>query len=291
MFRRQRVGSVVCSCGRLVGVQDDRCLNCGRWKPGLWGFAPALRRFGNDLGFVDLVSAACIILFVIELGLSQYLVAIGATPYGIGTNSLFGFLSPSPDASIIFGAAGAVPVIKLGRWWTLLSAGWLHGGLLHITFNLMAIRQLAPPCAELYGPARTVIIYSLSSVTAFLLSSVVGYVFGGIPIIGGADYTLGASGSLCGLLGALLYYGERGGSRFIKSQIGSYAVGLLMMGILMPGIDNMAHIGGFAGGYLVGKWLDPLRAERLDHVLAAIACLAASGFAILGSVLHGLRFV
>jgi rhomboid protease GluP len=290
MFRRQRVGSVVCSCGRLVGVQDERCLNCGRWNPGLWGFAPALRRFGNDLGFVELVSGACIFLFLAELGLSQYLAATGVIPSGIGTAGLFGFLSPHPIVSVVFGAAGAVPVIEEGRWWTLLSAGWLHGGLLHITFNLMAIRQLAPPCAELYGAARTIIIYSLSSVTAFLLSSLVGSVFGGVPIIGGAAYTLGASGSLCGLLGAILHYGERGGSRFIRSQIGGYAVGLLMMGILMPGIDNMAHAGGFAGGYLVGKWLDPLRAERLDHILLAIVCLAASAFAILGSVLYGLRF-
>lgn len=290
MFRRQRVGSVVCSCGRLVGVQDDRCLNCGRWNPGLWGFAPALKRFGNDLGFVELVTAACIILFLVELALSQYLATIGATRGGIGTGGFLSFLSPSPDVSIIFGAAGAIPVIVEGRWWTLLSAGWLHGGLLHITFNLMAIRQLAPPCAELYGPARTIIIYSLSSITAFLVSSLVGYVFGRIPIIGGAYYSLGASGSLCGLVGALLYYGERGGSRFIRSQIGTYAVGILLMGVLMPGIDNMAHVGGFAGGYLVGKWLDPLRAERLDHILAAIVCLAASGFAILGSVLYGLRF-
>jgi rhomboid protease GluP len=274
-----------------VGVQDERCLNCGRWNPGLWGFAPALRRFGNDLGFIELVSAVCIILFLVELGLSQYLAATGAIRGGIGTGGFLSFLSPDPDVSIIFGAAGAIPVIVEGRWWTLLSAGWLHGGLLHITFNLMAIRQLAPPCAELYGPARTIIIYALSSVAAFLVSSGVGYVFGRIPIIGGAYYSLGASGSLCGLLGAILYYGERGGSRFIRSQIGSYAVGLLMMGILLPGIDNMAHVGGFAGGYLVGKWLDPLRAERLDHILAAIACLAASGFAILGSVLYGLRQV
>jgi hypothetical protein len=53
MFKRQRTGSVVCSsCGSLVGVNDDRCYSCGRRNPGLWGFAPALRAFGNDLGFV-----------------------------------------------------------------------------------------------------------------------------------------------------------------------------------------------------------------------------------------------
>ena len=59
MFR-QRTGSVVCaSCGSLVGVNDDKCYTCGRRNPGLWGFGPVLRRFGNDLGFVSLVVYGC----------------------------------------------------------------------------------------------------------------------------------------------------------------------------------------------------------------------------------------
>jgi rhomboid protease GluP len=285
MLGRQRTGSVVCACGRLVGVQDDRCLNCGRWNPGLWGFAPALRRFGNDLGFIDLVTAACVLLYIATLGLSAL---IGS---GIGTGGLFNFLSPAIESLLAFGASGAIPLFYEGRWWTLLSAGWLHGSLMHIIFNMMAIRQLGPPCADLYGPARAVIIYVLSSVTAFLLSSFIGYWFGRIPIIGGAQVTLGASGSLCGLVGAILYYGERGGSRMIRSQIGSYAIGLLLMGVLLPRVDNMAHIGGFAGGYLIGKWLDPLRPERLDHILGAIACLGACAFAIIASVLYAFGYL
>ena len=56
MFKRQTSGSVVCvSCGTLVGVRDEKCYTCGRWNPGLWGYAPALRRLGQDLGFVQLV--------------------------------------------------------------------------------------------------------------------------------------------------------------------------------------------------------------------------------------------
>ena len=56
MFKRQTTGSVVCSsCGSLVGVRDEKCFNCGRRSPGLWGFAPLLRSLGNDLGFVPLV--------------------------------------------------------------------------------------------------------------------------------------------------------------------------------------------------------------------------------------------
>ena len=50
-----------------------------------------------------------------------------------------------------FGASGAIPVFRFDRWWTIFSAGWLHGGLLHIFFNMLWVRQLAPETAELYG--------------------------------------------------------------------------------------------------------------------------------------------
>src|SRR5215813_11176515 len=60
---RQKWGSVVCpSCGNLVGVNDERCFTCGRWNPGMWGFAPALNRFGRDLGFTLFVMGACGVL-------------------------------------------------------------------------------------------------------------------------------------------------------------------------------------------------------------------------------------
>ena len=68
MFKRQTTGSVVCvSCGYLVGVNDDRCYNCGRRNPGLWGFAPALRSLGHDLGFVPFVTAFCILMYGLTL--------------------------------------------------------------------------------------------------------------------------------------------------------------------------------------------------------------------------------
>ena len=68
MFKRQTTGSVVCaSCGSLVGVNDEQCYSCGRRNPGLWGFAPMLRRLGNDLGFVTLVVYGCSVLYVMTL--------------------------------------------------------------------------------------------------------------------------------------------------------------------------------------------------------------------------------
>ncbi len=115
------------------------------------------------------------------------------------------------------------PGLRLRRWWTLLSAGWLHGGLLHIGFNLYWIRFLAPETAELYGPARTVIIYSISSITGFLASSLLG-----VPL------TLGASAPILGLLGALVYYGRRTGSSVVGRMAWSYAIFMIVFGFLMP---------------------------------------------------------
>ena len=56
MFGRQTTGSVVCvACGYLVGVNDERCYNCGRRNPGLWGYAAAVRQMGSDMGFIPFV--------------------------------------------------------------------------------------------------------------------------------------------------------------------------------------------------------------------------------------------
>src|SRR5689334_13130161 len=128
VFGRQRSGSVVCvSCGYLVGVNDDKCYHCGRRNPGLWGFAPVLRRLGHDLGFVPFVSGLCVILYVLTLIVS------GGDIGGGGGMNIF---APNTFSLMLFGASGAIPVFGLGRWWTVLSAGWLHGGLLHIVFNV-----------------------------------------------------------------------------------------------------------------------------------------------------------
>ena len=174
-----------------------------------------------------------------------------------------------------FGAAGAVPVFLLGRWWTVLSAGWLHAGALHILFNMMWVRQLGPSTADIYGPGRMVIIYTVAGVVGFALSSLAGLFLGGFPIpfLAGAPTTVGASAPIFGLLGSLVYYGRRGGSSMIRSEAMGYAVTLFVMGLIMPGVDNYAHAGGFAGGYLAGALLDPLRRERTDHLFIAFACL------------------
>ncbi len=276
MFRRQKSGSVLCpSCGKLVGVQDDICLNCGRKNPGLWGFGSAIRHLGN-FGFSSVVTWGCAIL---------YLATLIIDPRGIGMNGM-SILSPSSRSVLLFGASGAIPVFVLGRWWTVLSAAWLHGNLLHVFFNMLWIRQLAPAASDLYGSSRTVIIYTAASITGFFLSSWAGYVFAGSPLffLRGAAITIGASAPIFGLLGALVAYGRRTGSSHIGGQAMYYAVILFVFGFIMPNVDNYAHLGGFLGGYGTAWLLDPLRPERVNHMVIAGLCIAATALSVIASV-------
>ena len=281
MFRRQQTGSVICtSCGVLVGVNDTTCYNCGRRNPGLWGFAPMLRALGGDMGFVPFVIGASVVLYALTLLASRG---------DIGGVGLFSLFSPSFVALQVFGASGAFPVFDRGHWWTVLSATWLHGGLLHIFFNMYWVRQLAPATAEMYGPGRMVIIYTAAGVAGFGLSSFAGAYLPRLPLIGGAQVVVGASASIFGLLGALVYYGRRSGSRIVGGEALRYAVILGVFGLIMPGVDNLAHGGGFGGGYLAARMLDPLKPERVDHIAIALACLGFSMLSILVSVIRNLQ--
>lgn len=280
MLGRQTRGSVVCtSCGNLVGVNDETCYTCGRRNPGLWGFAPLLRRLGTDLGFVPLVMWGSTGLYVATL------LASGGN---IRMSGLFSFLAPSTTSLFLFGASGGMPVFEYGRWWTVLSAGWLHSGILHILFNMMWVRQLGPACADLYGAGRMILIYTVAGIAGFTASSGAWLLFGGIPILGGAGFTVGASAPIFGLLGALVHYGQRSGSSLMRREGLQYALMLGVFGLIMPGIDNWAHAGGFAGGWLMARILDPLKPERLDHLLLALGCLMATMVAIAASLLHGM---
>jgi rhomboid protease GluP len=283
MLRRQTTGSVLCtSCGVLVGVNDDRCYNCGRRNPGLWGWAPVLRSLGADLGFIPFVIGTCAVVYVLTLLASRG---------NIGTGGIFSFFSPSTRALFLFGASGSVPVFGANRWWTVLSAAWLHASAMHILFNMYALKQIGPGTADLFGPARTVIIYTAAAIGGFALSSFAGAFLPGFFFLRGGQFTVGASAPICGLIGAILYYGHRTGSGMARSYALNYLLYLAVMGFLIPGIDNYAHGGGFAAGYLAARVLDPLKPERGDHIAIAIGCLALSLLSIVVSVIQGLQFL
>ncbi len=281
---RQTSGSLLCpSCGQLAGVNDAQCYHCGRRNPGFWGFAPLLRSIGLEAGFAPLILWSCGALYIASLAMDLE---------GVRMSGLFGLVAPSVSSLYVLGSSGAIPVFRYDRWWTVLSAAWLHGSLLHIVFNMMWVRDLVPVITHLYGSARTVILYTIASILGFAASSLAGEYLTFMPrALRGAGFTVGASAPVFGLIGALVYYGRRSGSRLISEQARSMAMGGIVFGFLMPGIDNWAHIGGFAGGYLAGRFLDPLLPERGDHVVAALVCLLLSAASIAASVLLGLPAV
>ena len=269
------------SCGSLVGVRDDKCYSCGRSNPGLWGFGPVLRKIGADFGFGSIVIGACVTLYVFALLMSGS---------GIRMDGIMSMLAPSTPVLFLFGASGAIPVFTFGRWWTVLSAGWLHASLLHIFMNMYWVRQMGPAMTDILGPARTVIIYTAGGVAGFALSSFAGAFLPPIPFLHGAGFTVGASAPLFGLIGALYHYG-RTSSSMAKQMAQSIVIQAVIFGLVMgnSGIDNFAHLGGFAGGYFTSAFLNPMTRERGDHTIIAMVCLGATVLSIAASFLTGLR--
>lgn len=267
MFRKT-TGPILCpSCGRLTSADARVCLVCGRRNPGLWGFAGPLRTLFRTWNFTNAVTVAVVVLYVASLVLDLQ----GA----LRPRGPFDIFSPSPRILDALGMTGAYAWAQ-GRWWTLFTAIYLHGSLLHILFNVLWIRQLGPAVEELYGPARLVVIFTVSGAAGFLASNWLGVVF-----------TIGASGSIFGLLGAMVAFGrKRGGlfGRMVLRQYGQWALILFVLGFFMAGVNNWAHAAGFAGGYAAGLLLS--LAERqvetlIDHGLA----VAAIGLTVLGFAL------
>jgi rhomboid protease GluP len=209
--------------------------------------------------------AGCIILYLVSLVLD---------PGNVVWVQGWSILQPSQLGIISLGASGSVPVFELGWWWTIFSASWLHANLLHIGFNMLWVRQLAPATERLFGPGRMMIIYLVSGATGFAMS-----------VIAGSPLTLGASAAIFGLLGALVRYGRRTGSNAIGRQAWTWAAMLFIFGLAMRGVDNFAHFGGFVGGYLMAVWLDPLKPEKTDHFVAALVGILISAMAVGASLI------
>jgi rhomboid protease GluP len=233
----------------------------------MWGFAGPLRQVFRTWNFTNAVTLACAVLYVATLVFDP---ASALRPRGI-----FDVFAPSPRALLTFGAAGAY-AWGLGHWWTIVTAIYLHGSLLHILFNLLWIRQLAPDVERIYGPARLVVIFTLSGTLGFALSAANGNVL-----------TVGASGSIFGLLGAIVAFGVRRGGvfgRLMFQQYGMWALVLFLSAYFMAHVDNSAHAGGFVGGFVSGLVLSMAehRSETtVDWLLAGAAVLlTVAGFAL-----------
>ena len=252
VFKRQRTGSVVCASCRIARRRERRdVLHCGRRNPGIWGFGPMLRAFGNDLGFVTLVvygcSASTSSAFCARVALRRQHPR-QRQPAGARCRR-----TRHPVHARRHRRATGLP---FGRWWTILSAAWLHGGVLHILFNMLWVRQLGPATADIYGPGphgdhlfrrRRSGLHGQQPRRLF-------HRLDADPFPPRRGHDRRCISRYLGLLGALVYYGRRGGSSLIRTEALGYAVTLGVMGLILPGVDNYAHGGGFLGGYLAGMF-------------------------------------
>ena len=235
----------------------------------LVGFRSGPAQLGADFGFAPLVIGASVTVFVATLLMSGN---------ALGMGGVMKMLSPSTRVLLLFGTSGAMPVFGFGRWWTVFSAGWLHGSLIHIVFNVTWVRR--DGCGHgrydravangdrVRGRRRRRLLPQLDG-GAFLPP---------IAFLRGAAFTIGASAPVFGLLGALFHYGRASGSSHravAQSRWCGRPFGVVMGN---SGIDNFAHVGGFVGGYLVSAFINPLTRERGDHLLVAFGCLVATAF-------------
>ena len=220
---------------------------------------------------------ANIAMFVLSVAIDLRHTAISSSP--------FNFLSPSNNSLFVLGSTGTIPLFQYNRWWSLISASYLHASLLHIVFNMIALYQLGPLLIREYGTSRIIAIYTLSGIGGYLISTLFG-----VP------FTIGASAAICGLIGAALYYGKSRGGAYgnaIYSQIGGWALGIFLFGFLVPGINNWGHAGGMLVGALSGYILGyrDRSQENRGHKLLSMACIVCTGLVLFWSLVNGVLFL
>jgi rhomboid protease GluP len=274
-MQRQTEGSMLCpSCRKLISVAAPRCPHCGAARPGMFGYGPAVTRMLGDLDPVRVIPIVCIILYVLAL-------AIDPRAIFRGSASILGLLSPSSKALFLLGSTQPLD-LRFGRYWTLLSAIYLHGSILHIAFNVLWIRNVAPEVQRAFGAARFFVIWTFAGAFGFFISDLV-------PSPG----SVGASGSIFGLFAALIVYGRVIGASLLTRQIWQWAIILGIMGFLLPGVDNYAHVGGFVGGWIAATlYRGSLgRPTGPRTTILALLLMAATALAFALSVVTGLSLL
>jgi len=276
MFRRQPAVArprLCPACGTLVGSSAGRCHQCGASLT--FSLAAASRSLGKLLPQTSPVTYGILGLCCILYGVSL-LITINRSGFqapGGGLGALFGLGGISGLVLVRMGSSSSF--LDLVQPWRLITAIFLHGSLLHIGFNMWVMMDLAPTIEEMYGSARFFFV--------FIVTGICGYIF---SFLTGHANSVGASGSLLGLVGLLLSLTtgrHSAGMRMLRSQLLYWLAYIAVLGILMPGIDNYAHIGGFASGFLLGKIMVDRQPADMIERRRAYALGWTTGFAVLAS--------
>jgi rhomboid protease GluP len=222
-------------CRAFITTKDRVCPYCHE--------AVAPKQSGGDstlfAGFIPHVRFNTMIILLINFGLYM-----ATALFSMNSGNESAFLTIDNRTLVAFGAKYN-PLIVMGEWWRLVTAGFLHGGILHILMNSWVLFDLGAQVEEFYGASRMLVIYFVGTVVGFYASA------WWSPAI-----STGSSAGICGLLGAMIAYGVHNKTSLGSAIRGMYirwAVYILVLGMLpfLP-IDNAAHVGGLAGGFGVG---------------------------------------
>lgn len=194
------------------------------------------RAIGRQYPLSVIIAVLCTFFFLVTAIVS------GITGGGGADGLASGLQNPSLDVLRNFGLGGAIPLTS-GRIWTLVTACYLHGGLLHLAGNMACLFQLMPAVEGNFGRIRALAIYTIAGICGALASA-----------LAGEAYSLGASGALFGLMGSLFVWGWLRRDAYGRALMRSCAIWagiILALGFFgPPGISNAAHLGGLAGGVL-----------------------------------------
>ena len=180
------------------------------------------------------------------------------------------FMGASNKAYLLLGA-NLKALVKSGQVYRLITYAFLHGGLVHLITNMYSLYIIGSQIENNYGKLKFIFIYLVSALTGGLLSALFNN-----------NISIGASGAIFGLLGALVYFGFHFRlylSDALKTRIIPVILINLLIGFMVTGIDNACHIGGLIGGYLAAMAVGiPEVENKKDKVNGVILLLIYIAF-------------
>ncbi len=270
--------AVLCpNCGKLISSSESTCPHCGLSNPtSIWKNNPWAKGLSDEGMLIRTMIGINAVMYVISLVLYSHGMGMSMNPLTM--------LSPSGNSLILLGATGTYPIDQLGRWWSLISANFLHGSILHILFNMIAFKQIAPLVIREFGSHRMLIIYLVGGTAGFFIS-----------YLAGVSVTIGASAAVCSMIGAALFYGKsRGGvyGQAVFRQVGGWVIGLFIFGLIVPGINNWGHGGGLLGGVLLALAMgyQETRKETILHKMVAQISVAITAVILAWAVISAVIY-
>jgi rhomboid protease GluP len=274
------------ACGTLVGSSATKCHQCGASLT--FGMAAATRSLSRLMPTESPVTYGILTLSCLLYAATLIATIRGSglqAPGGSGLGALFSLGGIDINVLVRFGASLPWP-FDLLQPWRLVMATFLHGGLLHIGFNMWVLMDVGPQIEELYGSARYFFIYVITGIGAYIVSGLIG-----------RHVSIGGSGALLGLIGVMLAMTmghKTAAMQMLRSQLIRWLIYIGVLGIMMSGTDNFAHAGGFISGFLLGRVMvtrppmsdqEKTRATLLGWTTAAVvvASLGITAFGILAA--------